>query len=82
MIDSIVLYILTLILLTLTLILGHKSARKQKLVHQLSHSFQSIWMEFGVLLRLVGVLNLIPILSRPFDIGGREPCLFILLKKL
>ena len=38
---------------------------------QTHKSFQLIWMEFGVLLRLVGAINLI--LSCPFDIQGREP---------
>ena len=38
----------------------------------ISQSCQSIWMEFGVLLRLVSVMNLILILSRPFCIQGRE----------
>ena len=32
-------------------------------------------MEFGVLLRFVGVMNFILILSRPFIIQGREPYL-------
>ena len=32
-------------------------------------------MEFGVLLRLVGVINLILILSCPVSIQGREPYL-------
>ena len=43
----------------------------------ISQSFQSIWMEFsiGLLLRLVDVMNLILILSRPFSIQGSEPYL-------
>ena len=39
----------------------------------ISQSFQSIDMEFSVLLRLAGVMKLILILSPPFNIQGREP---------
>ena len=35
-------------------------------------SFQLIWIEFGLVLRLVGMINLILILSQPFSIQGRE----------
>ena len=35
-----------------------------------SRSFQSIWVEFSILLALVDVVNLIFILSRPFGIQG------------
>ena len=38
-------------------------------------SFQFIWMEFSILLRFVSVMNLILILSHPFNIQGREPYL-------
>ena len=38
-------------------------------------------MEFGLLLRLVGVMNLILILSCPFDIEGRELYLHDFVKK-
>ena len=38
-------------------------------------------MEFGVLLRLVGVMNLILILSCPVSIQGREPYLHDCQKK-
>ena len=59
-----------------TFIQGHRSVavRKQKFLHQLSaisHSFQSVWMEVGLLLRH-GVMNLILILSCSFSIQGRE----------
>ena len=40
-----------------------------------------IWMVFDTLLRPVGVLNLILILSHPFNIQGREPYLFRFWKK-
>ena len=58
-IDTIKLYILILVLLTLTQ--GHRSARKQKLLRQLSiwQSFQSVWIEFDTLLRCVGAINLL-----------------------
>ena len=36
----------------------------------ISQSFQSIWMEFGILLRLVSVMNLAPILSGLINIQG------------
>ena len=38
----------------------------------LLQSSQSIWIEFGVLLKLVGLMNLILILSCPINIQGRE----------
>ena len=47
----------------------------------ISQSFQLIWMEFGVLLRLVSVKNLILSLSLPFNIQGREPYLRDLVMK-
>ena len=45
--------------------------------------FQLILVEFAILLRLVGVMNLILILSHPFSIQGREPnsCDFIEKRK-
>ena len=33
-------------------------------------------MEYGLLLGLVGVMNLILIFSRPFSIQGREPYVY------
>ena len=38
-------------------------------------------MEFGILQKLVGVMNLVTILSRPFNIQGREPYVISLKKK-
>ena len=38
-------------------------------------------MEFGMFLRLVGVMNLILIWSCLFNIQGREPYLYDLVKK-
>ena len=34
-----------------------------------SHSFQLIWMDVGTVLRLVGVMNFILILSPPFNLS-------------
>ena len=60
---------------------GHRRARDQNLLCQLSHSSESIQMEFGILLTFVGLVRLI--LSGPIVIQGREPCLCdsIFLKK-
>ena len=67
--------------MNLTLIQGHRSVRKQKLL-QLSHkSFQLIWMEFCILLRLVRMMNFLLILSQPFSFQGREPYLHDFIKK-
>ena len=46
----------------------------------ISQSFQSSWMEFGILLRLVGVGNLILVLSCPVNIQGREPYIYDCVK--
>ena len=46
----------------------------QTLLCQLSHKvFKSIKVEFGILLRLVGVMNPKHNLPCPFNIKGREP---------
>ena len=47
----------------------------------ISQSFQSIWMEFLKLFRLVSVMNLLLILSRPLNIQGRKPHLSDFVKK-
>ena len=47
----------------------------------ISQSFSSIWLEFALLLRLVGVMNLILILFHPFNIQGRKPYLGDFVKK-
>ena len=44
-------------------------------------SFQSMWMGYGILLRLAGVLNLILILSCLLNIPGRQPCICDFVKK-
>ena len=43
----------------------------------ISQSFQSTWMEFSLLLRLVGVMNLILVFSWPFN-KGENPTYMIL----
>ena len=80
-IDIIELFILRLVLLTLTFIEGHWSARKQKLQHLFSHIFQLMWMEFGILLKVAGLMNLILILSYPFYVRERESYLCYFVKK-
>ena len=47
----------------------------------ISQSFQSIWMECGILLRFVSVINLIFISSCPFVVHGREPYLYYFVWK-
>ena len=50
-------------------------------VPTISQSLQVIWMEFGMLLRLVSLMILILILSHPFNIQGRKPYLCGFVKK-
>ena len=70
MIKTIVLYIL---IVYLTLIQGHRSARKQTLLPQLSCKvFNQFRLSLAILLRLVGVMNPILILCCPLNIQGRE----------
>ena len=59
------------------MIYGLSDVRKQKLLHHLHntkwkllHNIKWIWMEFGVVLRLVGLKSLILILSSPIDFQG------------
>ena len=73
MIDTIVFYILIRVWMTVTLSQGHSSARKQKLL--CTNYLTKLWLQFGILLRLVGVLNHILILSHLFNIQGRESCM-------
>ena len=73
MIDTFKLYILIPVCLTLTVIQGHKSARKQNLQRQLSYK---VFNRLGwnvVLPGFVGPVNLILILSYTFNIQRREP---------
>ena len=46
-----------------------------------SQSFQPVWMEFGVLFSLAGVMNLIPILLVYSIFKGENPTYIILLPK-
>ena len=80
--DTIALYILIRVNLTLTFLQVYRSLTKQDLLRQLSlEKFQSIWMDFGLLLRLVGVMYVIFILFRPFTSQGRELYLWFRLKQ-
>ena len=66
--------------MTWTMIQGCKSTIKEMLMWQLSHIFNHFP---GILMRLVGMLNLLLILSYPFNIQEGEPylCDFIFVKK-
>ena len=46
-----------LILVTMSLIQGHRNAEKQRLLCLLSQSYEGIWMECGMLSRFVGLMN-------------------------
>ena len=61
MIDTTKNYTLIVVYLTLPLIQGHNDVRKQNLQHHLA--LEWIWMEIAMLFRLVGLMNLILILS-------------------
>ena len=60
---------------------SHECEKAKTYASIVSQSFQSIQIEFFLLLRLASVVFLIPILFRPFDIQGREPYLCDLIKK-
>ena len=62
--DTVALYILMLVLMTLTMIQSHMGATKHQLLYQSSHKVLIDQLESRVLLRLFGVMNLILILSR------------------
>ena len=75
-IDTIELYILIPVLLTLTLIHGHRSRRKEKLQSQLLTKI-SIDLDGNILLRLVGVYSFYPFHS---TFKGENPTYLISLK--
>ena len=82
MIDTIVLYNLDTSLIDFDLNSRSQECEKANTsAPAISPSFQSIGIEFGMLLILVGVMNLILILSCPFNIQGREPNLYDFVKK-
>ena len=56
-----------------------KQGKGHTFAAMISQSFQSVWMEFDVLLRL-GVMNLILVCSL-FNIQGREPSMCDFVKK-
>ena len=66
MIDT--LYMLIVVLLTLSLIQGQRTGESKKSCDNYLINFKSIRIESDLLLRLVGVMNLILILSLPFSI--------------
>ena len=71
--DATELYIWILVWLTLTYIQGHRGAKKQNLTHKfISESSYSVWMEFVTMLRLVGMMRLMIILSHVINIQRRE----------
>ena len=70
LIDTIELYILISVWMTLTCF---KFTGVQK--SQLSHKVSIDWMEFGLLFRFSGGLSLVLMLSHPFNIQGWEPSL-------
>ena len=76
MIDTIVLFDFDTSLFDLDLDSRSQECVKQKLLCQLSHW---ILIEFGILLRLAGVMNLILIVFWPFNIQVREPTYVTLL---
>ena len=83
MINSFELYILILIWLTMIMIQHHVSVRKQNFNLQSSYEgFQSFWMEFGVLLRHVDLMNLILIVSCLSSSQEKEPYLVDSVKKI
>ena len=76
-------YILILVLMTLTLILGRRVARKQKnsVPNILESSQSQDLLEFGLLLRFVGLMKVIIIVSYLIGIQGKEPFLGDFVKK-
>ena len=75
-IDTVVLCILILVLLTLSVIQGHRSARKfLKSMRQLSHKVFNRYerMEFGMLLRLVAVMSPISFYFVQLIFMGEKP---------
>ena len=72
-IDTTEIYILIPVCVTSTLIQGHGDARKEnKAVPIISQSYEWIWLEFGMLLRLVCLINPMLIWSHLINIQRRE----------
>ena len=78
-IDAIVLFMLILVLLGLTLIQGHRSVRKQKLLRQLSHI--DLNKKWYTVVSYVGLMNLILIYLVHLVFKGENPTDVISLKK-
>ena len=76
MINTILLYILSVVYVTLTLIEGHRDARskkkkkKKKSALHISQICVWVWIELGMLLRLLNLMNLVLILSSLINIQG------------
>ena len=68
---SVKVYTLTLVQLKLTLTKSHRDARKQKLLRELFHVFDGLLIEFGMLLRIVNLVNLILNLYRLTHAQGK-----------
>ena len=83
MVDTIVVYILILVKLTMTFSQGHRSPRKPKLLCQLSQSFLLIWWNMIYCGDILVWWILYSLLSCLFNIQGREPwlCDFVHKKK-
>ena len=75
MIDKSELYIWILPVVISTWIQSHKSARNEQFLRPLSPSCLSFYMELGLLLRPVGLMNLILLLSRLSSVLGRDSAL-------
>ena len=70
LIDISELYILLLAIVALILIQGHNDVRKQK---NEIYCCEWVWMEFGMLLRLVGLMNLIVLYLNQSVFSGKSP---------
>ena len=74
-IDATQIYILILVIKTLTFIQDHGAARNKKFW---TNYFTKYWINLNwilLMLRPAGVMNLISTLSCPIDIQGRELCI-------
>ena len=81
MIDNIECHILIPVCWTLIYIQGHM-CKKTGTSAPIVSIFFPLWMELGVLLRLVGLMNLTIILSGPISVQGREPFLCDFISKI
>ena len=75
-IHGIELYILILVKVTLTFIQGHRTVKKEKLVHQLSNK-SPFGMGLVCVFKLVILVNLISMRSHLINSQGREPFCYL-----